>query len=79
MSMQTMQMVLCRASVDRTFQAALLSTPDEALQQYDLDDAEAGILRNGSFRSLADLAAATEAWRRGEPQCFEQHELAMAS
>jgi hypothetical protein len=79
MSMQTMQTVLWRAVVDRQFQAILLSQPAEAVREYDLDAVEASILTVGSSRSLADLAVAVEAWRRGEPAEAAMRELALAS
>ncbi len=67
MSVQTMQQILCRGAVDRAFLAALLAAPERALAEYELSAEERAVLLSGAPRSLVDLAAAVEAWRRGEP------------
>ena len=66
MSMHTMQTVLCRGAVDAAFRACLLDSPDEALRGYDLTWEEYDVLTSSPRRSLGDLAAAVEAWRRGD-------------
>ena len=78
MSMQTMQTILCRAAVDRRFQAELLSNPDDIVQEYGLHESEAGMLA-GPLGSLGELASVVEAWRRGDPTCMPARELALAS
>lgn len=79
MSMQIIQQVLCRAAVDRAFQEALLDAPGTVLGQFDLDEAEFAMLVANPSHSLVDLAAAAEAWRRGEPVASRQYGLALAS
>lgn len=66
MSIDTMQLVLCRGLVDRAFLSTLLSAPDVALAPYDLSPAEAAVFSRAHAASLSDLARAVEAWRRGE-------------
>ena len=78
MSMHTLQHILCRGAVDSAFLASVLSAPHQALQEYDLSPAELALLADGSARSLADLAGAVEAWRRGEPISVPVRELALA-
>ena len=78
MSMQTMQTILCRGVVDHAFRAALLETPHEALHEYDLSADELSVLAETPARSLLDLAAAVEAWRRGEPVMSRVPALALA-
>jgi phytoene/squalene synthetase len=75
--MQTLQTILCRAAVDGAFLNALIDAPRRAVQQYDLSPAELGVLTGSSARSLADLAAAVEAWRRGEPATTTVRRLAV--
>lgn len=78
MSMQTMQTILCRGAVDRAFLASLLDTPHAALQEYDLSPDELALLADTPARSLTDLAATVETWRRGGPFGASVRELALA-
>jgi hypothetical protein len=66
MPLNTMQQILCRGAVDRAFLAALLQTPERALAEYGLSAEERAVFLGGTPRSLVDLAAAAEAWRRGD-------------
>jgi hypothetical protein len=66
MPLCTMQQILCRGAVDRAFLAVLLQAPERALAEYELSAEERAVFLSGARRSLADLAAAVEAWRRGE-------------
>ncbi len=79
--MQTMQEILCRGAVDRAFLGLLLAAPREALREYeyDLGPAEYAVLAETPARSLTDLAAAVEAWRRGDLVTLPARELALAS
>jgi hypothetical protein len=76
--MQTLQMIICRCAVDRDFLADVLSSPHDALREYDLSTAEFALLADPSVRSLVDLASAVESWRRGEPRTARVRELALA-
>lgn len=78
MSMQNLQAILCRSAVDRAFLGELLTAPYEALREYDLSPVEFGVLAHHGARSLADLAVAVEAHRRGEPVAAPVRELALA-
>jgi hypothetical protein len=78
MSMQTMQLILCRGAVDRGFLTALLETPYEALGEYDLSADELAVLASAPAVSLADLATAVEAWRRGDTAPARVPALALA-
>ncbi len=78
MSMQTLQTILCRAVVDRGFEALLLGAPGAVLREYYLDPGEASLLTEATPRSLAGLAITIEAWRRGEPLPAAAPELALA-
>lgn len=78
MSMDTMQLILCRGAVDHGFLTALLDAPHEALQAYDLAPDEIAVLAGTPASSLRDLAAAVEAWRRGETAAMPVRELALA-
>ena len=78
MSMQTMQSILCRGAVDQAFMAELLAAPRRALQEYDLDAAEIGLLTGA--RSLHELATRVEDWRTGRSvhTTVRERELALA-
>ncbi len=79
MPLCTMQQILCRGAVDRAFLGALLQTPERALAEYALSAEERAVFLRGAPRSLGDLAAAVEAWRRGEPiAASPARELALA-
>ena len=78
MSMHTLQQILCRGAVDAAFLSSILSAPRQTLQEYDLSPDELALLADGSARSLADLAGAVEAWRRGGPVSVLVRELALA-
>ncbi len=73
MSLQTLQLVLCRCAVDRTFRARLLAAPACALAPYagSLTAVEIAALLDPPERSLLGLARAVEALRRGEDATFE--------
>lgn len=79
MSMQTMQSILCRGAVDQSFMAELLAAPHRALQEYDLDAAEMGLLTGA--RSLHELATRVEDWRTGRLAYapVREQKLALAS
>lgn len=66
MSIDTMQLVLCRGLVDRAFLSTLLNAPETALAAYNLSPAETAVLAGPDVTSLSDLARAVESWRRGE-------------
>lgn len=77
MAMQTLQTILCRAALDGAFLNELLAAPRRAVQQYDLSQAELGVLAGSSAHSLVDLADAVEIWRRGAPAMAPAPELAI--
>lgn len=78
MSMQAMQLVLCRGAVDRAFLASLQERPHEALRDFDLSCDEIAVLTQDSPRSLMQMAAAVESWRRGEPISAPVRQFALA-
>jgi len=79
MSMQTMQLVLCRAVVDGPFLTTLLENPYQALADYDLSSDERGVLAESPAHSLTELALSVEAWRRGDLVPAAAPRLALAS
>lgn len=78
MSLQTLQSILCRAVVDRGFEASLLGTPDAVLPEYSLHPDETSLLTEAAPRSLVGLATAVEAWRRGDLLPVSAPQLALA-
>ncbi len=66
MSLLVMQNVLCRGVVDGGFLADLLEAPQQALAGYDLTADEHAVFTSAGATTLAELATAVEAWRRGE-------------
>ena len=78
MAMQTVQTILCRAAIDGAFLATLQAAPRRALQPYDLSADEVDLLTDRRARSLSELAAVIEAWRRGEPRSVAEAQFAHA-
>jgi hypothetical protein len=79
MPLNTMQQILCRGAVDRAFLSMLLQAPERALAEYALSAEERAVFLGAAPRSLVDLAAAVEAWRRGDSVAAPaQRELALA-
>ena len=65
MSTQGLQQVVCRAVVDREFMDLLARAPAEAIAGFELDADERELLLALRPRTLKDLAAGVESWRRG--------------
>lgn len=66
MSMNAMQLVLCRGIVDAAFRARLMEAPQAALAEYELTEEEHAVFTSAPSRSLVGLASAVDSWRRGD-------------
>ena len=78
MSVQGLQHVVCRGALDPGFMALFARAPHEAIAGLDLSAAERELLIDLQARTLTDLAAGVEAWRRGERDVRTTASLAVA-
>ncbi len=66
MSAQALQHMIMRGALDKDFIAQMTRSPHEILAQFDLTGPEQSFILDLHPRSLKELAAGVEAWRRGE-------------
>ncbi len=66
MSAQSLQHLIMHAALDETFCTRLAQSPAAALAPFDLAAVERDFLHRQQPTSMQELAAAVEAWRRGD-------------